>query len=89
MKIFKTLIFANVFSVSAVSVNSYAVNHREKRFISDALQVIGSGVVDLGVGLEQNWAQVIESSMQDVVNEVNCLCCINNALCNIVLTDFC
>ena len=70
MKIFKALIFASAFSVDAVSVNSNAVNHREKRFIADALQVIGSGVVNLGQGLEQNWAQVIESNMQDVVNQV-------------------
>ena len=70
MKIFKALIFTSVFSVDAVSVNSNAVNHREKRFIADALQVIESGVVNLGQGLEQNWAQVIESSMQDVVNQV-------------------
>ena len=77
MKIFKVFIFANVFSVNAVSVNSNAVNHREKRFIADALQVIGTGVVNLGEGLEQNWGQVIQSTIQDVVNEVNCLCFIN------------
>ena len=70
MKIFKILIFACAFSVDAVSVNSNTVSHREKRFIADALQVIGSGVVNLGQGLEQNWAQVIQSSMQDVVNQV-------------------
>ena len=70
MKIFKSLIFASAFSVNAVSVNSNSVNYREKRFIADALQVIGTGVVNLGQGLEQNWAQVIESSMQDVVDQV-------------------
>ena len=70
MKIFNALIFASAFSVDAVSANSNAVNHRKKRFIADALQVIGSGVVNLGQGLEQNWAQVIQSSMQDVVNQV-------------------
>lgn len=65
MKIFKAFIFAN-----ALSVNANAINHREKRFISDALQGLGSGIVNLGQALEQNWGQVIGSSIQEVVDEV-------------------
>ena len=65
MKIFKVLIFAN-----ALSVNANAINHREKRFISDVLQGLGSGMVNLGQVLDQSWSQVIESSIQDVVNGV-------------------
>ena len=65
MKIFKALIFAN-----ALSVNANAINHREKRFISDVLQGLGSGMVNLGQVLDQSWSQVIESSIQDVVNGV-------------------
>jgi len=65
MKIFKALIFAN-----ALSVNAYAVNHREKRFISDVLQGLGTGMVDLGQTLEQNWSQVIGSSIQEVVDGI-------------------
>ena len=65
MKIFKALIFAN-----ALSVNANAINHREKRFISDVLQGLGSGMVNLGQVLDQSWSQVIESSIQDVVDGV-------------------
>ena len=65
MKIFKALIFVN-----ALNVNANAVNHREKRFISDVLQGIGGGLVDLGQTLEQNWGQVIGSTIQEVVDGV-------------------
>ena len=65
MKIFKALILAN-----ALSVNANAVNHREKRFISDVLQGVGGGLVDLGQTLEQNWGQVIGSTIQEVVDGV-------------------
>ena len=71
MKIFKALIFAN-----ALSVNAYSVNHREKRFISDVLQGLGGGMVNLGQTLEQNWSQVIGSSIQEVVDEVGT--CLNS-----------
>jgi len=71
MKILKALIFAN-----ALSVNAYAVNHREKRFISDVLQGLGSGMVNLGQTLEQNWSQVIDSTIQEVVDEVST--CLNS-----------
>ena len=65
MKIFKALIFVN-----ALNVNANAVNHREKRFISDVLQGVGGGLVDLGQTLEQNWGQVIGSTIQEVVDGV-------------------
>ena len=71
MKIFKVLIFAN-----ALSVNANAINHREKRFISDVLQGLGSGIVDLGQALDQNWSQVIDSTIQEVVDEVGT--CLNS-----------
>ena len=65
MKIFKALILAN-----ALSVNANAINHREKRFISDVLQGLGGGIVNLGQTLDQNWGQVIGSTIQEVVDGV-------------------
>ena len=65
MKIFKALILAN-----ALSVNANAINHREKRFISDVLQGLGSEILNLGQVLDQNWGQVIGSSIQEVVDGV-------------------